>query len=154
MVRRIPGRILHLLFLFRSFSPFFYLDSDPPTTQSLFLGRNARRSTRREGTGNVKGPVRTQQFLFSFLFLFHRRDSWNRPLRAGPHRVSAMFQLGIPPVVRERRRGGKRRERRWYRARSVNRPLERISPFNRPPSGRLTDASSNLKPIPPRFRAG
>ena len=136
MVRRIPGR---LLFLFRSSSPFFFSlrlgPTNDPTVQSLLPDRNARdypgpsaackkkRKNQRERERERRrrrGGARacSEGSDFSFFLFFTGKDSWNRLLRAGPHRVSAMFQLGIPLVAEQRYQTGRRdKERARERAR-------------------------------------
>ena len=119
-----------------SFSPF---DSDPPTiplsnpfcpteTRATIQGhpRRARKRgrtrerererERRRRRGGARACSEGSNF--SFFLFFTGKDSWNRLLRAGPHRVSAMFQLGIPLVAEQRYQTGRRdKERARERAR-------------------------------------
>ena len=121
--------------LFRRFSPWTRTHQRPDPF-SLTRGRDHRgrdEGRRKRERERRRGPVRSRQFLF------FNGDYWNRPLRAGPHRVWAMFQLGIPTATaeeqreKERRRGGEReREREREVARSVKQALKDPA-SNRPP---------------------
>lgn len=105
------GRVLLLLFLLSLFFDVFRLGLGPTNDPIPFPSAEGTRSlgnqgeTRRIENGEKKTESRarapcSQQFLFS------NGDYWNRPLRAGPHRVWAMFQLGIPTAAaKEKERG-------------------------------------------------
>lgn len=90
--------------------PLFFSVFSPglgPTNVPIPFPRPEERGKKEERDrreGDAEGLSEATDFFF--LFTLFNGDSWNRPLRAGPHRVWAMFQLGIPTVARRRRRYG------------------------------------------------